>query len=92
MSVRDPTGVALAIALIFSDYDGTVHVPAVGTGDTRFGGTLLYFAILDQALADGAKSVDFNGANSPKRAYFKHSIGARPVLYFDISYDAGGQN
>jgi cellulose synthase/poly-beta-1,6-N-acetylglucosamine synthase-like glycosyltransferase len=40
---------------------------------------------------DGTAAVDFNGANSPKRAYFKHSIGAKPALYFDMSYDAGGQ-
>ncbi len=91
IAVRRDKGTALAIALIFKDYDGTVHVPIVGTGDTRFGGTLLYFAILDAALADGATAVDFNGANSPKRAYFKHSMGAKPALYFDVSYDAGGQ-
>ncbi|MGI9390298.1 MAG: GNAT family N-acetyltransferase [Boseongicola sp.] len=89
LAVRNRNGEALSIALIFKDYDGTTHVPIVGTGDTRYGGTLLYFAILDDALADGAKWVDFNGANSPKRAYFKHSMGAKPVLYFDVSYDAG---
>ncbi len=92
LAVRNRGGQPLAIALIFKDYDGTVHVPIVGTGDTRFGGTLLYFAILDDALANGAKAVDFNGANSPKRAYFKHSIGAKPVLYFDVFYDTGGSN
>ena len=92
LAVRTRDSQPLAIALIFQDYDGTIHVPVVGTGDTRYGGTLLYFAILDTALADGAMAVDFNGANSPKRAYFKHSIGAKPVLYFDVSYDAGGSN
>jgi len=92
IAVRDDNGTALAIALIFKDYDGTVHVPIVGTGDTRYGGTLLYFAVLETALSDQAKAVDFNGANSPKRAYFKHSMGAKPVLYFDVSYNAGGQS
>lgn len=92
LAVRNRDGRALAIALIFQDYDGAIHVPIVGTGYTRYGGTLLYFAVLDDALADGARAVDFNGANSPKRAYFKHSIGAKPVLYFDVSYDAGGSN
>lgn len=89
--MRNDNGTALAIALIFKDYDGTVHVPIVGNGDTRFGGILLYLAILDTALADGAAAVDFNGANSPKRAYFKHSMGAKPVLYFDVFYGAGAQ-
>ena len=88
LSVRNAEGAAVAIALIFSDVDGTIHVPIVGTGETRFGGTLLYFAILDYALSVEAPAVDFNGANSPSRAYFKHSIGARPVLFFEASYDA----
>lgn len=89
VTVRKEDGQACAIAMVFKDHDGTVHVPIVGTGDTRFGGTLLYFEILDQALAQGAPAVDFNGANSPSRAYFKHSIGARPVLFFEAHYDAG---
>ena len=86
-AVRDADGRALAVALIFTDYDGTVHVPVIGTGKTRYGGTLLYFHILDEALKQGALAVDFNGANSPKRAYFKHSMGADAVLYFEASWD-----
>ena len=77
---------AVAIALVFDDYDGTAHVPVVGTGETRFGGTLLYFHILFSALERGAKAVDLNGANSPKRAYFKHSMGAAPQLFFEASW------
>ncbi|NNE81317.1 MAG: hypothetical protein HKN18_13700 [Silicimonas sp.] len=88
LTVRNAEGAAVAMALTFADVDGTIHVPIVGTGNTRFGGTLLYFAILDHALSTGAPAVDFNGANSPSRAYFKHSIGARPVLFFEASYDA----
>jgi len=88
LTVRNTEGQAVAIALIFADVDGTIHVPIIGTGETRFGGTLLYFAILDHAVSSGAPAVDFNGANSPSRAYFKHSIGARPVLFFEASYDA----
>jgi hypothetical protein len=90
LAVRRNDGTACAIALVFSDRDGTVHLPVVGTGDTRFGGTLLYFDILDRALSEGAPKVDFNGANSPNRAYFKHSIGAGPVLYFEATYEASG--
>lgn len=77
---------AVAASLIFKDYDSTWHVPIVGVGETRYGGTLLYYNILDHALKSGGKRVDFNGANSPKRAYFKHSIGAEPLLYFELSY------
>ena len=88
LAVRDSDERALAVALVFTDYDGTVHVPVIGTGETRYGGTLLYFHILDEALKQGALAVDFNGANSPKRAYFKHSMGADAVLYFEASWDA----
>lgn len=87
LAVRSQDGAARAAALVFDDFDGTVHVPVVGTGDTRFGGTLLYFHILDTALARGASRVDFDGANSPRRAYFKHSMGASPVLYFEAIWE-----
>lgn len=86
VSVRDEHGAALAIALLMEDFDGTEHVPLVGTGSDRFAGTLLYFGILDSAQAHGRTRVDFNGANSPKRGYFKHSIGARPVLFFEAHW------
>lgn len=89
LTVRTKDGSDVAAAFVFEDLDGCWHVPIVGTGDTRYGGTLLYFHILDFALQHGAKAVDFDGANSPKRGYFKHSIGAKPALYFEVRYDAG---
>jgi hypothetical protein len=89
LAVRDAADVAVAIASVFEDLDGVWHVPIIGTGDTRYGGTMLYFQIADLALTHGAKAVDFDGANSPKRGYFKHSLGALPALYFEVDYDAG---
>jgi len=89
LAVRDAADVAVAMALVFEDLDGVWHVPIIGTGDTRYGGTMLYFQIADLALTHGAKAVDFDGANSPKRGYFKHSLGALPALYFEVDYDAG---
>lgn len=88
LAVRDAAGVAVAMAFVFEDLDGVWHVPIIGTGDTRYGGTMLYFYIVDFALARGAKAVDFDGANSPNRGYFKHSLGALPALYFEVQYDA----
>ena len=88
IEIRNQDGETLAATLIFEDYDKTWHVPVVGVGETRYGGTLLYFAILDHALAKAGKQIDFNGANSPNRAYFKHSMGARPLLYFEVGYKA----
>lgn len=89
LAVRDPTGVAVAMAFVFEDIDGVWHVPIIGTGDSRYGGTLLYYDIVDFAISHGGKAVDFDGANSPKRGYFKHSLGAKPALYFEVTYDAG---
>lgn len=87
LAVCDESGTAMAAALVFKDMDGTTHVPVVGTGATRFGGTMDYFHILDCALEGGARAVDFDGANSPDRAYFKHSMGAVPMLNFEVVWD-----
>ncbi|MEP3635857.1 MAG: hypothetical protein ABJN14_01170 [Paracoccaceae bacterium] len=57
------------------------------TSETSYGGTMLYYQILDFAMAQGGSAVDFDGANSPNRGYFKHSLGAMPELYFEVSYD-----
>ncbi|MEM7471495.1 MAG: GNAT family N-acetyltransferase [Pseudomonadota bacterium] len=84
--VRDDNGQALAAAFVFKDIDQVWHVPIIGVGQTRYGGTMLYFKILDFALDRGGLSVDFDGANSPKRGYFKHSVGASARLYFEVRY------
>ncbi len=86
LEVYDQNDRAVAATLIFKDYDDTWHVPIVGVGDTRYGGTLLYFYIVDTVMELGGRAIDFNGANSPQRAYFKHSLGAKPVLYFEVDY------
>lgn len=88
LTVRDSAGKAVVGAFVFKDYDNVWHVPIVGTGNTRFGGTLLYFHILDFVRSKGGVAVDFDGANSPNRAYFKHSMGANPQLYFEVRYEA----
>ena len=88
LTVRNAEEAAVAAAFIFQDFDNVWHVPLIGTSDSRYGGTLLYFAIADFALESGGKAVDFDGANSPNRAYFKHSLGAEAVPYFEIRYEA----
>ena len=84
---RDQQGVAQTAGLMFFDYNGLVHLPVVGTSDTRYGGTMLYFGMMDYAAEQGYKVMDFNGANSPKRGYFKHSIGAKAQLYFYVVWE-----
>ena len=78
----------VAGAFVFKDNDNVWHVPIVGTSDTHYGGTLLYFFMADFVLQHGGSALDFDGANSPNRAYFKHSLGAEPQLYFEIRYKA----
>ena len=88
LTVRDQTDRAVAGAFAFKDYDNIWHVPIVGTGDTRYGGTMLYFLLADFVREQGGDALDFDGANSPNRSYFKHSLGAEPQLYFEIRYEA----
>lgn len=88
LTVRDDAGAAVAGAFVFKDYDNVWHVPIVGTGETRYGGTMLYFLLADFVHQQGGDALDFDGANSPNRAYFKHSLGAEPQLYFEIRYEA----
>jgi len=47
-------------------------------------GTKLIIDSIDHAISIGLLDFDFNGANSPSRAYFKHSFGAVEQLYFDV--------
>ena len=83
---RDEDGIATTAGLLLDDYHGRAHLPVVGTSGSRYGGTLLYFGIMDLAAERGARVMDFNGANSPSRGYFKHSIGGEATLYFHINW------
>lgn len=85
IKVSSPSREVVSAALIFKDYDGTVHVPIVGTGDSKYGGTLLYSSIIKWAISKDAPYIDFNGCNSPHRAFFKHSFGGESKLFFQIS-------
>lgn len=86
IEIKNKAGTCVASALLIRDYDEIFHVPILGVGETKYGGTLLYFEILKRAKSSGGRVVDFNGANSPKRGYFKHSIGACPKLYFEATF------
>jgi hypothetical protein len=83
---RDASGDATSAGMLLFDYHGRAHLPVVGTGSTRYGGTLLYFGIMEAAAASGCTLLDLNGANSPSRGYFKHSIGGTARLYFQLDW------
>lgn len=87
VTVINQEGMIVAAGLTLYDKD-TVHLPVVGVGDTQYGGTMLYFNIMDHALSQGYQYIDFNGANSPKRGYFKHSIGGVATLYFTVDWSS----
>lgn len=81
---RNEQGEAQTAGLLLFDYNNLVHLPVVGTMETKYGGTMLYFGMMDYAAQKGCAIMDFNGANSPARGYFKHSIGAKAQLYFHL--------
>ncbi len=86
-TVRNQDDEAVAAGLLMYDYHGLVHLPVVGIADTRYGGTLLYFSMMEVAAEKGYTRMDLNGANSPARGYFKHSIGGEATLYFHLRWD-----
>jgi hypothetical protein len=47
-------------------------------------GTATLFNAILTAKHLGLQSFDFNGVNHPQRAFYKHSFGAEPKLYFDL--------
>ncbi|MGE4220035.1 MAG: GNAT family N-acetyltransferase [Alphaproteobacteria bacterium] len=50
------------------------------------GGTLLCLTFLERCRLRGLRWADFNGANSPDRADFKHSLGAVPAMFFRATW------
>ena len=85
--VRDKNKQAKNAGLLMFDHHKLVHLPVVGSSDTRYGGTMLYFGMMEHAAKLGFTLIDFNGANSPKRGYFKHSIGGKVQLYFHMVWE-----
>jgi hypothetical protein len=45
------------------------------------------YSMILAGKARGMDTIDFNGANSPRRADDKHSYGAGAELFFELSYD-----
>ena len=86
LEVKKETGESVSAAFAWEDFDGYWHLPVVGNSGSRYGGTLLYFALMDEIIDRGGTFLDFNGANSPKRAAYKHSFGAHPIAYYHVSY------
>lgn len=84
--VRDDSGEAHAAGMLLFDHHGNAHLPVVGTSPSRYAGTMLYFGLMDTAASRDVRTLDFNGANSPARAYFKHSIGGESTLFFHIDW------
>lgn len=83
LGILNKNNVTVASAFVFIDFDSTLHVPLVGIKTTRYGGSLLYAEIIKYGLKMNCEKIDFNGANSPDRSYFKHAFGAAPKLYFE---------
>ena len=75
---------AVAAGLVFRDYKAFAHLPVVGTHGSKYGGTLLYSSIINELRDQSYCAFDLNGANSPTRAYFKHSIGGDATLHFHV--------
>ncbi len=84
---RDNDGKVLAvIAALCDDIMANVVVNSV-LADWRSSGLSVHNMVraISHAQQRGLDRFDFNGANSPARGDDKHSYGAEPVLYFEVS-------
>lgn len=78
-----PDGRILSVQLVLYDRTTAHTVLAASETSSRAlgGGTMLCWHVVKEALARGLPAVDFNGANSPLRADYKHSWNAVPVRF-----------
>lgn len=69
----------------------TAHMVMNAVADEFRGSGLPAWATLEMILCArrfGCEKFDFDGANSPRRGDDKHSYGATPVLYFELSAES----
>lgn len=87
----DTSGELISIAIIlFNDSTANLvlnltHHEYRSTGV----GTSTILHAITTSKQHGRKLFDFNGANHPQRAFYKHSFGASPQLYFDLNFTWG---
>lgn len=85
---RDTEERVVAVVAVLCDASmGNLVVNSV-TDTWRASGVSVHNMVraLSHARQLGLDQFDFNGANSPARGDDKHSYGAEPVLYFDVSF------
>lgn len=83
------SGRLISIAIILFDHSTANIVLNLTHNEYRsigVGTSTIAHAILT-SKRHGLKLFDFNGANHPQRAFYKHSFGATPQLYFDLNLD-----
>ena len=85
---RDRDGRVAAVIAVLSDGRMANVVVNSVTETWRPTGVSVHNMVraIGHAQRTGHERFDFNGANSPSRGDDKHSYGAEPVLYFDVSF------
>ncbi len=82
-----PGQIAAACLILFDQYQANMILNLVATDWKNTGlPALMITESIFSAKSHGLNCFDFNGANSPLRGDDKHSYGAIPDLFFDISY------
>jgi uncharacterized protein YigA (DUF484 family) len=91
---RSPDGALSSVQLCCIDSQAIHAVLAASRTDQRAigGGTLLAFRLAELGWSLGVRWIDFNGANSPARADFKHSMAAMSVPYAAVVLDTRGSD
>lgn len=85
---RASDGRAVSAQLIYYDHRSAHAVIGANSPQSRLigAGTFICFEFVRRSWERKLKWADFNGANSPDRAEFKHSFNAIPRLYFTVRW------
>lgn len=85
--VDDKSKIQAAQLVLYDEHSG--HAVAQASRETGRGNgasTLACVEFLEHVRKRGLRWADLNGANSPDRADFKHSLDAPPQLFFEIEW------
>jgi hypothetical protein len=86
---RDVNKKVISASLFLYDHSSAYYL--IGANDPKYrntgSGTFLMLEQICRCMKNGIKRIDFLGINSPNRGDYKTSFNARPVPYFELTWE-----